>query len=192
MLYFLHSTSVLSFHTEVFLTLSIGTILTPSHQSKHNPSFLNLDEIHTEKTQCKQTVWYSQPTLPLLVSYDIVYHIQFHWNKMIDIMLMIKWHKEPGHQQAWYWPGPHKIFCHLYWGGTEAKSISWLLMPWLIRLPGYHHAWWQICRINRSLFSMREHSYIKALTHSGSLSHFSDHSSPLVLVDPVLFSLWHF
>ena len=39
------------------------------------------------------------------------------------------------------------------------RSISWLLMAWLIASPGHQHQWYRLCKIGRSLFSMRKDFY---------------------------------
>ena len=36
----------------------------------------------------------------------------------------------------------------------KIRSISWLLMPWLILSPGHQQQWYWLCRINLSLSSM--------------------------------------
>ena len=36
-----------------------------------------------------------------------------------------------------------------------ARSISWLLMPWLLSLPGHQQLWYWLCRIARSLSYLR-------------------------------------
>ena len=36
------------------------------------------------------------------------------------------------------------------------RSISWLLMPWLLESPSHHQSWYWRCKIGRSLFPMRK------------------------------------
>ena len=36
------------------------------------------------------------------------------------------------------------------------RSISWLLMPWLLTTPGHQQPWYWLCRIGRFLFYFRE------------------------------------
>ena len=36
------------------------------------------------------------------------------------------------------------------------RSISWLLMPWLLTLPGYQQPWYWLCRIGRFLSYLRK------------------------------------
>ena len=36
------------------------------------------------------------------------------------------------------------------------RSISWLLMPWLLASPGHQQPWYGLCRIGRSLFYLRK------------------------------------
>ena len=44
----------------------------------------------------------------------------------------------------------------LKWEPSERTgSISWLMMPWLLRLPWQQQPWYWICRISWSLSSMR-------------------------------------
>ena len=41
------------------------------------------------------------------------------------------------------------------WGQSQlvlTRSISWLLMPWLLASPGHQQSWYWLCRIGRSLF----------------------------------------
>ena len=41
------------------------------------------------------------------------------------------------------------------------RSISWLLMPWLLGSPGHKQPWYWICRIGRSLsYSRRNFNYL--------------------------------
>ena len=41
------------------------------------------------------------------------------------------------------------------------RSISWLLMPWLLASPGHQQPWYCLCRIGRSLaYSMRNFNYL--------------------------------
>ena len=47
----------------------------------------------------------------------------------------------------------------------RTRSILWLLMPWLLTLPGHQQQWYQLCRINGSLSSMR-----KAFNHLPNMS----------------------
>ena len=45
------------------------------------------------------------------------------------------------------------------WGmekSVQSRLIPWLLMPWLLGLPGHQQPWYWICRINGSLSSMRK------------------------------------
>ena len=37
-----------------------------------------------------------------------------------------------------------------------SRSISWLLMPWLLSLPGHQHPWYWQCRIGRFLSYLRK------------------------------------
>ena len=36
------------------------------------------------------------------------------------------------------------------------RSISWLLMPWLLVSPGHQHPWYWLCRIGQSLSYLRK------------------------------------
>ena len=36
------------------------------------------------------------------------------------------------------------------------RSISWLLMPWLLRSPGHQHQWYWLCRIDKFLSYLKE------------------------------------
>ena len=36
------------------------------------------------------------------------------------------------------------------------RSISWLLMPWLLTSPGHQHPWYWLCRIGRFLSYLRK------------------------------------
>ena len=36
------------------------------------------------------------------------------------------------------------------------RSISWLLMPWLLTSPGHQQPWYWLCRISRSLYCLRK------------------------------------
>ena len=72
-------------------------------------------------------------------------------------------------------------WCHCYWGAGImimksrekyfliitflvlvpkysgiTRSITWLLMSWLIASPGHQQPWYWLCRINRSLSCMRK------------------------------------
>ena len=38
----------------------------------------------------------------------------------------------------------------------KIRSIPWLLMPWQRKEPGHQQPWYWLCRINRSLSSMRQ------------------------------------
>ena len=50
--------------------------------------------------------------------------------------LLAWWHKEPGHQQLWYWPGSQP--CHACWpGDTRSQGIS----SYYIGLVNSHHIW---------------------------------------------------
>ena len=41
------------------------------------------------------------------------------------------------------------------------RSISWLLMPWLLASPGHQQPWYWLCRIGRSLsYSRRNFKYV--------------------------------
>ena len=41
------------------------------------------------------------------------------------------------------------------------RSISWLLMPWLLASPGHQQPWYSLCRISRSLsYSGRNFNYL--------------------------------
>ena len=36
------------------------------------------------------------------------------------------------------------------------RSLSWLLMPWLLTSPGHQHPWYWLCRIGKSLSYLRK------------------------------------
>ena len=38
-------------------------------------------------------------------------------------LLMASWHKEPGHQQRWYWPSSPRIFWFQYQKGSSDQTI---------------------------------------------------------------------
>ena len=38
----------------------------------------------------------------------------------------------------------------------DSRSISWLLMPWLLASPGHQHPWYWPCRIGRSVPYLRK------------------------------------
>ena len=44
------------------------------------------------------------------------------------------------------------------------RSISWLLMPWLLVSPGHQQLWYWLCKIGRSLSYMRK--YFNNLCHT--------------------------
>ena len=44
------------------------------------------------------------------------------------------------------------------------RSISWLLMPWLLASPGHRQPWYWLCRIGRSLsYSRRNFNYLSLI-----------------------------
>ena len=46
-------------------------------------------------------------------------------------------------------------------GPSLTRSISWLLMPWLLASPGHQQPWYWLCRIGRSLsYSRRNFSHL--------------------------------
>ena len=87
----------------------------------------------------------------------------------------------------------------LYPGRNNARWLSWLLMSWLIALPGHQQPWYWLCRIKRSLSSTdrgfptcsmmgndREYKYIfillKSLAPGRPRSHFKTAIFNLVLL----------
>ena len=48
------------------------------------------------------------------------------------------------------------------------RSISWLLVPWLLTSPGHHHPWYWLCRIGRFLSDLRKD--FNYLDHCGDMT----------------------
>ena len=48
---------------------------------------------------------------------------------------------------------------------TLTRSLSWLLMPWLLASPGHQQPWYWLCRIGRSLsYSRRSFNYLSLIS----------------------------
>ena len=58
--------------------------------------------------------------------------------------------------QIWMW-SLTLVVLRLEYYSKRTKSIPWLLMPWLLALPGHEQPWLWNCKINRSLLTMSKY-----------------------------------
>ena len=95
--------------------------------------------------------WRNQPRIYQNVKYMAKTRGSFHWNEGI----VLTRNRNYIHLYEW------AIYREVYLGLT--RSISWLLMPWLLTSPGHQQPWYWLCRICKSWFYLRKN--FKYLCH---------------------------
>ena len=89
--------------------------------------------------------------LAALKRHRIVFRFKFHWNMFTAVQFAIRQHWDndmvPSMHQAIIWT-------------NDGRSISWLLMPWLLTSPGHQQPWYWLYIVHST--SMRHICVIRS------------------------------
>ena len=112
---------------------------------------------HKVNMFCKENCLFS----PRVLVRGIPDRVEFtpeNWSLLVQVMTCC--HQASCHYLSQCWPKSMSPYgaTRLQWVNEhygQTKSISYMLMPWLLALPGHQQPWYWHGRINESLFSVK-------------------------------------